>query len=56
MSRPVQTELEGDDMDIFEEMREKSSGLEDKLEALTLKLRERDRSVALLQAELETKN
>ena len=43
-------------MEIFEEMRDKSSGLEDRLEALTLKLKERDRSIAHLQAELEFKS
>jgi len=40
-------------MAVLEEARETSAGLEDKLDALTRKLRERDRSVALLQQELE---
>lgn len=53
LSRPVQTDLEAEDMAVLEEARETSAGLEDKLDSLTRKLRERDRSVALLQQELE---
>ena len=43
-------------MEIYEELRDKSASLEDQLDSVTQKLRERDRRIASLQLELDNKN
>ena len=43
-------------MEIYEELRDKSASLEDQLDSVGQKLRERDRRIASLQLELDNKN
>ncbi|TNV88004.1 hypothetical protein FGO68_gene12191 [Halteria grandinella] len=56
LSRPVQTEVELEDMEIYEEMREKSAKIEDHNDAMGKAVREKERKIGQLQVELEHKN
>jgi hypothetical protein len=56
LSRPIQTDIELEEMEIFDELKDKSSNLEDKNDALHHRLREKERIITQLQTELDHKN
>ena len=56
LSRSVQTEVENEDMEIFDEVKEKCEELEDQVETLQNKLKEKDKRIGSLQRELELRN
>ena len=56
LTRTVQTEVENEDMEIFDEIKEKCAELEDQVDTMQSKLREKDKRIGSLQRELDLKN
>jgi len=56
LSRSVQTDVENEDMEIFDEIKEKCAEFEDQVDAMQSRLKEKDKRIGSLQRELELKN
>jgi len=56
LTRTVQTEVENEDMEIFDEIKEKCAELEDQVDAMQTKLKEKDKRIGSFQRELDLKN
>jgi prefoldin subunit 5 len=54
-ARAIQTEIEREDMEIYDELKDKCSNIEDENEALNKKMREKERKIAQIQSELDAK-
>ncbi len=54
-SRSQQTEIDGEEMEIFDELRDKCSKMEDEVDSMVKKLREKDRVNSKIQSDLDAK-